>query len=375
MINLSTKPDQAQNALLITTHGDRNAVRWRLRQVIDRAAAFVRSRSNDVHSVGELEDELVFSNRFAKPLMELRHRGYEDEYLDLLTHGVSVWSRGKEYHEYAGYMWNIVYAYFDNLKDGQSYEPLRRLEDRIASMRNQEGANWLATRTATLRRSYLAYLGKPENISKAIAKYNEARSLEVQRIRNASDLFYYVQDALDRDLRRWIEGEGAYEILGYKIAKHGKQQYEKLIKKTLKAQIENILYKRGFEVDVVREPQLLDEKRTDLLVRYGFAGPLVVEVKLTSHGDLRGSQIRQSPSYESMKRYMLGYGAAHGIFMVMDNTGTRNLALIKSVFQEIKGVSVMSFNCRPSTPRKRKPLISRRAHSPRSSKRRTRRGR
>ena len=35
-------------------------------------------------------------------------------------------------------------------------------------------------------------------------------------------------------------------------------------------QIENILLKRGFQVELLREPQLYDEKRTDFLVRYAF---------------------------------------------------------------------------------------------------------
>lgn len=71
----------------------------------------------------------------------------------------------------------------------------------------------------------------------------------------------------DVDLRRWIEGEGAYDLLlGEKVFKTKKQEYEKLIQKTLKPQIENVLLRRGFQVEVIREPQLLDEKRTDFLV-------------------------------------------------------------------------------------------------------------
>jgi len=132
-----------------------------------------------------------------------------------------------------------------------------------------------------LRRSYLGYIGRPKNIAEAVQQCNEALRYREMGINNSRDLAQHIRDAFETDLARWIEAEGAYEILDTsKVFKTKIQQYEKLVQKTLKSQIENIILKRGFQVDVLREPQLLDEKRTDLLIRYGFAGPVIVEVKL-----------------------------------------------------------------------------------------------
>lgn len=360
------------NGLLITKYGDDAAVKWRLRQVVDRAAAFVRPRgSRGGRKIDELEHELSFGKEFAQPLMGLEDSGYEEEYLKLLDEAMSIWAKGKEYHEYAGYLWGIVYAYFDNLKKGRSYAPLRRLEERIGTLKNRDGSNWLAGRMARLRSSYLTYLGKPENISRAVALYNEMRDYDKKSVRNSDDLLRHVQEAFDVDLRRWIESEGAYEVLARKIAQSGRQEYEKLIQKTVKSQIENVLLKRGLQVDVLREPQLLDEKRTDLLLRYGFVGPLVLEVKLTSNRDMQGAKIERSPSYLSMKKYMQGYGATHGILMVIDNAGAKNLARVAEAYQKIKGVSVMVFNCfmmSSSKPRSRKTAKRKKGGSPRSSR-------
>lgn len=86
-------------------------------------------------------------------------------------------------------------------------------------------------------------------------------------------------------------------------------------------------------------------KRVDILLKYGFAGPIVVEVKLTSNSDLKTTKLNQSKSYDSMKRYMDGYGAPYGIFLVIDNDDAKNLIEIKKVFQQIPNVSVQSFNC------------------------------
>jgi hypothetical protein len=333
------------NGLLVTAHADADAIRWRLQEIVRRVGAFIRPRGGGVHGVGDLEDEITFGKTFAKPLMDLKHPGYEEDYLKLLDEAMGVWAKGKEYHEYTGYMWEIVYNYFDNLKEKRSYAPLRLMEERIATMKDREGANWLAGRMTHLRRSYLTYLGKPDNISIAIAKYNDVRSYDVNKIQNSGDLFRHVQDAFDTDLRRWIEDEGAYAVLGHKISGSGKQEYEKLIQKTLKSQIENILIKRGFHVEVLREAQLLDDKRTDLIIRYGFVGPIIVEVKLTSNTDIQGTKIDQSKSYASMAQYMQGYGASHGIFMVVDNVGAKNLPQVTEAFQKITGVSVLSFSC------------------------------
>ena len=331
------------NELLILAHEDSAAIHWRLREVVKRSIPY--TEPNGVHVVSAEFEELG-GKLFAKPLMQLKCPGFESDYLDLLNEAIRLWGKGAKFHSYAQYLWEITYMYFDNLKHMQSYEPLKMLEHKVAEMQDQEGANWLAAQMVRVRRSYLAYLGRPRNISEAIKKYNVARAYDNKKIANVEDLFRQVQDALDTELRRWIEGEGAYELIrGQKVHVGKKQAYEDLIQKTLKAQVENILLKRGFQVDFIREPQLLDDRRVDILLRYGFAGPLVIEVKLTSNRDLKAADLSKSKSYANMKRYMTGYGAQHGIFLVIDNDDATNLSEIKNAFQQIPNVFVQSFDC------------------------------
>jgi hypothetical protein len=214
-------------------------------------------------------------------------------------------------------------------------------------------------------------VGKPQNIAEAIQRYNEARHHDNKKILNSRDLMYQLQEVFETDLARWIEAEGAYDfLLTGRVYRNKLQQYEKLVQKTLKSQIENILIKRGFQVDVVREAQLLDDKRTDLLVRYGFAGPIVVEVKLTSNTDMQTSKPERSASFTSMKQYMSGYGASHGIFLVIDNSHAPNLHKIKEAFAKIPNVWVRVFDY-PEV--QNKPRGSRRGHlKVRSEKKRRR---
>lgn len=348
------------NALLITNYSDSDAINWRLEQVKGRVGeSQERMRSGVVRTVSPVDHELNYGKEFAKPLMDLKQSGFEKEYLDLLDVALEVWGRGENYHRYAQYLWEIVYSYFDNLKAYGDYAPLRSLEKKLSTIGSkQEGANWMAARMVQLRRLYLDAIGKPSRYAEAIRKYNVAREYDDKRIVTSADLAKHLQDALDTDLRQWIEGEGAYEIiLGTKVYEGSKQEYEKLIQKTITTQIENALLKRDIQVTILREPQLYDEKRVDILVRYGFVGPVILEVKLSSNSDIRGTAVSSSKSYKSMERYMGGYGAVQGIFLLIVNNGITTVPLIKEEFVKIKGVMAISIDCTkfaPLKPKKRK---------------------
>jgi hypothetical protein len=336
---------ETATALLITRHADNDSIRKRLLGVVERAGPFTMPRGS--HSVSTFEDEIAGGGTYAKPLTELRAGGFEQEFLRLLDQALVLWKKGAEFYQYATYLWGIVYAYFNNLKELGSYKPLQVLEQKVAAIKQEKSGNWVAARMIPLRREYLSYLGKPRSISVAIQSFNAARRYSRNEIVNSQDLSYHLQEAIEKDLTRWIEAEGAYDLLATaKLYNTKIQQKEKLVQKTLKTQLENILIKRGFQVDVYREPQLLDERRPDLLVRYGFAGPVIVEVKLASNKDMRTSKPEESASYARLKQYLEGFGASHAIVLVIDNQHARNLHRVTEAFSKIPNVWVRVFNCR-----------------------------
>jgi hypothetical protein len=361
----------ASVGLLIAVHSDPAAIRRRLSEVLARAMSFVSV--SGVHPISSLEEELTGGRGFASPLFKVRVRGFEDDYLQLLDRAMELWPKGKEFYPYSTYLWDIVYAYFDNLKESGSYEPLQLLEQKVASLKDSDGSNWLAARMSKLRRSYLAFLGKPQNIAEAIQRYNIARVYDNKKIANSNDLAYQLREVIEKDLKHWIQSEGAYDmLLTGKLYKAKHQQFEKLLQKTVKSQLESALMKRGFQVDVIREPQLLDDKRTDFLIRYGFAGPVVLEVKLTSNVDMQTPNPQLSTSFKSLKRYMRGYGASHGIFLVVDNKRSRYLSEIKSAFQSIRNVWVIVLDSRQEA--KDEKVSLRKRAKPRRIRQKPRRG-
>ncbi|MBW1958703.1 MAG: hypothetical protein JRI63_09250 [Deltaproteobacteria bacterium] len=341
------------NELLIEKHKDEEAISWRFNELKNRAFPF--KEQTGVHSVSTHERELR-EKEFASPLMKLKYPQYEKRFLDLLGESFNILKK-KEHWSYAQYLWQIVCAYFDNLKEERSYKPLRDLEKFVEEHSSDEGINWFKYRLKELKRSYIMFLGKPTSVNECIQKYNKLKTQQYKEITTPHDLHEKVKDVLDTDLKQWVESEGAYSfIVGDKVFDAKKQNYENLIQKTIEAKVENAFLKRGFEtVNIIREPQLLDDKRVDFLIFYGFIGPILVEIKLSTSKDLVGSQktLQSKPSYKSLSQYMNGYNAHFGVFLVFDNKKRTkrsdkwetHFEKIRNAYQKIDNVTVLDLKC------------------------------
>ena len=160
-------------------------------------------------------------------------------------------------------------------------------------------------------------------------------------------MFQEIKKAIEDDLRKFIFGEGKKII-----ELDGKD--EKDIQKIIKICFENILFRKGFrsneanEVTILRESQLLDDKRTDFLIFYGFIGPIIIEIKLGKSSELTGNLTRKK-SYKSMVHYMQNYKAHYGIFLVIWNRPgisgeewNRRLNDIRNAYKKIDNTEVIN---------------------------------
>src|SRR3990172_7801503 len=221
------------NKLLIEKHKDEKAIDWMFEQVQKRAFTFVEPKS--VHSVGEEEAEL-YDKEFASPLMRLKDLKYKKKLLELLLYSFRLIKRDKSYYPYAQYIWQIVYAYFDNLKEEKSYKPIKDLEKYLQEHSHENGANWFSGRIRELRRSYMNFIGKPSNVSKCIQVYNNFKAGQYLEITSPLDLLEKAKDIINKELKAWVIGEGQ------KIIK----AEETDIQKYIKIQIENGFLRKGF---------------------------------------------------------------------------------------------------------------------------------
>jgi hypothetical protein len=83
---------------LTVAHSDAAAIRQKLHEVVERAAPFTRPKG--AHLVSNLAEEIVGGKGFAGPLMNVRTRGYESDYLGLLDHAMLLWAKGKDFYAY-----------------------------------------------------------------------------------------------------------------------------------------------------------------------------------------------------------------------------------------------------------------------------------
>ncbi len=142
--------------------------------------------------------------------------------------------------------------------------------------------------------------------------------------------------------------EGAYKFISYV-----KRKQEDLIQKTIKTQFENCLLKKGLrgnEVNIKREEQLLDDKRTDFLISYGFIGPILIETKLLHRDEVIFEKARKK--YKStLLNYIKGTKSDIGIFLIFRIDKNKKYSLkdyipkVKDVYEDCDNVEVIGLDC------------------------------
>ena len=95
---------------------------------------------------------------------------------------------------------------------------------------------------------------------------------------------------------------------------------------------------------------MLDDRRTDFLIYYGFIGPILIELKLSTNSDLNlKSKLENSKSFKNLAKYMVGYNANFGLLFVVDNKERdgaddgwkAHLDRIKEAYEKIDNVEVL----------------------------------
>ena len=237
-------------------------------------------------------------------------------------------------------------AYFNNLKELKSYRHLKELEKYVQGDSAKEGMNWFTMRLQQLRREYMNYIGKPKEITECIKMYNKFKENQYLDIATPRVLAELVEEIIDKDIRTWVESEGAYKFI-----QEAKGKQEDLIQKTIKTQFENSLLRRGFrknEINIRREEQLLDDKRTDFLISYGFIGPVLIEIKRVDRDEITNDSLRVEYR-QKLLQYMKGSKADLGIFLILQINNKYSLKgylpKVEDVYKNCNNIEVKSLNC------------------------------
>lgn len=86
------------------------------------------------------------------------------------------------------------------------------------------------------------------------------------------------------------------------------------------------------------------------MITYGFLGPILIELKLTSHSEMavRVSTLRSQESYKSLQQYISSFRPTHSVFLVLDNKTrtartpwSKHLKNIREAYENIESVKVV----------------------------------
>ena len=343
------------NECIIRLFRDRNAIGWRYEKIKNLEQPFEepdrRSSKYMLRSYSEWESEMD-KLHFARPLIDIQDSSLAPEMQELLQHGLELLARDKRYQKYSQYIQKIVYEYYDALKEKEGFGFLREFFTFLDS-RCKDTKHFFNQFRTQLQISYINIHEKPQNILSSINKYNKIKSRSYLPVYDARDLNFIVLQVIEEDIRRFVYKEGFYRVIQQYFTdgdrKKGAQSKplasirEDYIQKTLKIQLENALIRKGIRgVDIIREPQLYDDKRIDLLIKYGFVPPVVVELKLLHNSEITSTKERTGYK-KKLKQYMDSQNAAFGIYLVFKvrkGKQEKHFDALRLEYQDIEGLAI-----------------------------------
>jgi len=201
-----------------------------------------------------------------------------------------------------------------------------------------------------------AYLDKvnESNIVKAIKKYNQLENEDYLPVSSSFELRELIKDIIEEDIRRWIEDEGAYKHIQELAKKEKNTNAEDFIQKSIKSQIELALVKRGFrdtDYSIIREEQLLDDRRLDFTIRYGFIGSVMIELKLGHNSEAKPTTKNGKEYIEKLKNYMNGSNSDYGLFVIFNvkkdesKEFSEQMIELSKLYENVDDISVLGLNC------------------------------
>jgi hypothetical protein len=335
-------------AILVQKHYDEDAFKKVIGLVKKKACkAKVSDRESSIHGTS-----LDFTyNPLVLALIGygLYRKDIDEEFLVLASK-----LRDKNQKINAQFLEDIVFGHIKFLQNNNSFEPLHRIEAFLQKNKSLSGLHWFEYRYIELKNLYLEKMAKPSNITEVIGQYHGLVEKEYLKISSPTHLLDTIKDIIDKDLRLWIEGEGAYKYINKLAKKDNNTNAEDFIQKTIKSQIELVLLRRGFraaDFRIKREEQLLDDKRVDFTISYGFAGQVLVELKLGRNSEAKAGWQVGKKYVKTLRQYINGTNSDFGIFLIFNIDSELHefdgqMHDLKELYLTENNIRVMGINCK-----------------------------
>ena len=329
------------NAIMIEKYQDTKAITWRIDYLKNHVLQSFHNNTGHVRVISIEESEMTNPNpRMFRCFMNINGNEVLDNHmLRLFDVGLSLCDK-PETQEYASYLLRQIYLFFIN-KDNDYY--ILELRKKVETF-NEINVCFLANNIMT--NAEMMFLKKEKiSVDKAIKLYNKCIEESHIEIRNDDDLRRYFTH-IHSEVQKEIQDQGIYSLVQGSLS-------EDFIQRELKNTIINKCCQLGLnEVQVDREVTLQDNKRTDLLIRYGFCNPIMVELKLLHNKEIQNTKNRQDYKNKFIQ-YSKATNACLSVFWIFDvhKTGS-DITKFKDLeieYKELENTRVLLTDCKCSS--------------------------
>jgi hypothetical protein len=258
----------------------------------------------------------------------------------------------------------------------RSRELLNELESEFKKLGSFPNKNFLELTLSELR-AYFTNLAKPPSILEASLRYNSLRDSILTDIPDAFTLKEKVLKILRKDdngfLKTILEkikikpktNQQATKKNESSQSTNSSSQNEKSqrkparetdIQNELKLLIQNRFYQEGLSITIFREAETDEGKKADFLISYGFVNPILIELKLSDHDDLKSEdsskKIEETESYKQFFHYKNNFYCEYGILLILDNekhkrdTWRSKLKKVRKAYEKNSNIEVISLSQR-----------------------------
>ena len=329
------------NAIMIEKYQDAEAITWRIDYLKNHVLQSLHNSTGHVRAISIEESEMTNPNpQMFRCFMNIKGNiKLDDQMLSLFDVGLSL-CNNPDTQEYASYILKQIYNFFLNTDNGYIPELRKKVE-----AFNAKNVSFLAN--DIMNNAEMIFLKKEKiSIDKAIKMYNKCIDESHLEIRNDGDLrryFTYIHSEVQKE----IQDQGIYSLISRDVLS------EDFIQRELKNTIVNKCCKLGLNaIQIDREVALQDNKRTDLLIRYGFCNPIMVELKLLHNDEIQNERKRHEYKKKFIK-YTNATNACLSVFWVFnvhnDRSDATKFKNLEEEYKDLDNTRVLLTDCKCSS--------------------------
>ena len=328
------------NAIMIEKYQDADAITWRIDYLKKHVLNSPHKSSGQIRPISQWESEMTNPNpHMFRCFMNIKGNDQLDNHmLGLFDAGLSLCDK-PETQAYASYLLRQIYLFFINTNNDDYY--ILELRKKVEEF-NATKVSFLANNI--MANAEMMFLNKEKiSIDKAIKLYNKCIEESHLEIRNDGDLRRYFT-FIHSEVQKEIQDQGVYSLVQGYLS-------EDFIQRELKNTIINKCCQMGLEtVKLDREVALQDNKRTDLLIRYGFCRPIMVELKLLHNPEIQNEEKRHDYKKKFIQ-YTEATNACLSVFWVFNNDGSddKKFKYLAEEYKDLDNTLVVLTDCKCSS--------------------------